>query len=140
MRVFSFAQESTRYCNYSKDKFGNEITFIKPSWYIDGDCENKYAPIMAEFEDGCYRAEGAYFSMLCHGANPQEARQVLPNALKTDIVMTGFASDWKHFFDLRLLGTTGKPHPDMLLLAEKAKKVLDENNLWLLIYKQNDKT
>lgn len=118
------------YCNYSKDKFGNTITFIKPSWYIDGDCENKYAVIMAEFEDGCYRAEGAYFTMLCHGANPQEARQVLPNALKTEIVMTGFASDWRHFFDLRLFEKTGRVHPDMLDIATKAKQLLFEENLW----------
>ena len=138
-RVFSFAQESTRYCNYSKDKFGKEITFIKPSWYTNDNHEQVYTPMITEFEYSCISAEHLYFNMLAYGAIPQQARQVLPNALKTDIVMTGFASDWKHFFDLRLLGTTGKPHPDMLLLAEKAKKVLDENNLWLLIYNQNER-
>ena len=137
-RVFSFAQESTRYCNYSKDKFGNELTFIKPSWYIDGDCEDmRYAPVISEFENSCHYAEDSYLRMLSYGATPQEARQVLPNALKTEIVMTGFVSDWKHFFDLRYFGKTGKPHPDMLELCEKARKVLEEHDLWRLIYKPN---
>lgn len=127
-RVFSFAQESTRYCNYSKDKFGNEITFVKPA--------HSLAPMSAEdfggehFISALENAEEEYMYLIGHGWSPQQARAVLPNALKTEVCMTGFASDWKHFFDLRLFGKTGKPHPDMLLLAEKAKKVLEENKLW----------
>lgn len=131
-RVFSFAQESTRYCNYSKDKFGNELTFIIPSWLgtkdntkvnlayngVDsiavGDINNE--------EYGLYYAlayaESCYLDLIDNGWTPQQARQVLPNALKTELVMTGFASDWNHFFDLRSRGTTGAPHPDAKALAE----------------------
>lgn len=145
-RVFSFAQESTRYCNYNKDKFGNEITFITPSWwevdlnkthlepevpswYIDNEIlEHKER--YAWFIESCTDIERRYLLMIKNGMQPQEARQVLPNALKTEIVMTGFASDWRHFFDLRYFGKTGKPHPDMLELTTKAKQVLEENNLW----------
>lgn len=137
-RVFSFAQESTRYCNYSKDKFGNELTFIIPSWlpnmeeYID-ECglSSVSEPIVRPHEIATeykyylfgyamYYAEEHYLKLLSIGASPQEARQVLPNALKTEIVMTGFVKDWRHFFDLRLFGKTGKPHPDMQVLADKA--------------------
>lgn len=138
-RVFSFAQESTRYCNYSQEKFGNEITFIIPSWghsIREGVLE--YSPFEitsaeAEFMQNCFDSEKRYLRMLEGGAVPQEARQVLPNALKTEIVVTGFVSDWKHFFDLRYFGTTGKPHPDMLELTTKAKAVLEEAGLWRLI-------
>lgn len=125
-RVFSFAQESTRYCNYSKNKFGNELTFIIPSW-----CTNikpnvlEYSPFEitpkeAEFMQACFDSEKRYFSMLKSDATPQEARQVLINALKTEIVMTGFIKDWKHFFSLRtsFIAATGKPHPDMSNLAD----------------------
>lgn len=139
-RVFSFAQESTRYCNYTKDKFGNEITFVKPSWFDDvKETEiNDEWNVGDEFIASLEGAEDTYNLLIKRGCTPQQARQVLPNALKTEIVMTGFVSDWKHFFDLRLLGITGKPHPDMLLLAEKAKRVLEENDLWYLIYKPNE--
>lgn len=128
-RVFSFAQESTRYCNYSKDKFGNEITFIIPSW-IDKYSRDKLDEsghredgtsdmfIADELEAEFRSVEARYFAMLIAGCTPQEARQVLPNALKTELVMTGFVSDWQHFFDLRARGTTGAPHPDAKALAE----------------------
>lgn len=133
-RVFSFAQESTRYCNYSKDKFGNELTFIIPSDselsergyeqsdYIFDNLENK--DMFSRKEDACFAmflscAEEQYLDLI-HRWNwlPQRARQVLPNALKTELVMTGFISDWQHFFDLRARGTTGAPHPDAKALAE----------------------
>lgn len=151
-RVFSFAQESTRYCNYSKDKFGNELTFIIPSWagckdeisythYFDVEEREKLQTDFGQSYGGFVHQlsliEDEYLCQLEYGRTPQEARQILPNALKTEIVMTGFVSDWKHFFDLRLFGITGKPHPDMLLLAEKAKKALEEKDLWRLIYKPN---
>lgn len=112
-RVMSFAQESTRYCNYSKDKFGNELTFIKPSWY-------DYAEecIKSDFNASLAYAEESYLSLLDHQYTPQQARQVLPNAIKTEIVVTGLITDWLHFFDLRVKGTTGTPHPDMYALAE----------------------
>lgn len=125
-RVFSFAQESTRYCNYSKDKFGNHLTFIIPSWSISIKPDVliyspfEITPKEAEFMQACFDSEKRYLSMLKSDATPQEARQVLPLALKTDICMTGFLSDWQHFFDLRLYGITGAPHPDMKALAELA--------------------
>ena len=113
-RVFSFAQESTRYCNYSKDKFGKELTFIKPSWY-DEVVENT----KVVFDTLLDSSENAYLNLLDHQCSPQQARQVLPNALKTEICMTGFVDDagWKHFFDLRALDKTGPAHPDMKALA-----------------------
>lgn len=123
-RVFSFAQESTRYCNYSKDKFGNELTFIKPSWY------DKDEHTTGLFNGQIGASETAYLLLLEKGCNPQEARQIFPNALKTEICMTGFASDWKFFFDLRYYGKTGKPHPDMELLASKARSEFMKAGLW----------
>jgi len=125
LRVFSFAQESTRYCNYSKDKFGKELTFIKPSWY-DEAAENTKA-VFDTLLDG---SENAYLNLLDHQCSPQQARQVLPNALKTEVCMTGFASDWRFFFDLRYYGETGKPHPDMELLANKARNEFMKAGLW----------
>ena len=138
------------YCNYSKDKFGNELTFIIPSWLNIKECTINTSTMSGEqlllasntdssinFIQALSNTELNYFELLRKGHTPQEARQVLPNALKTEIIMTGFVSDWKHFFDLRYFGTTGKPHPDMLLLAEKAKKALEEKDLWGLIYKPN---
>ena len=127
-RVFSFAQESTRYCNYSKDKFSNEVTFIKPCW-VDVP-EGKYTNISKQSpEDGeykqimlhenninaypltttpegrflwhCFWSEHDYFDLLEQGWKPQQAREVLPNACKTELVMTGFVSQWKDFFLLR---------------------------------------
>lgn len=150
-RVFSFAVESTRYCNYSKDKFENEITFIIPNWcnyieegyayYHDGICmrtglKDKYSfdfkswtkPFKDEDENlwrkdleflrvAIYN-ERIYFRLLEEGLKAQEARGVLPLDTKCDMIMTGFVSDWKHFFDLRALGTTGAPHPQAKELAE----------------------
>ena len=97
-RTFSFAVESTRYCNYSKRKFNNEITYIYPCWLPDGD--------LSQEADECFKyslqkAEQAYFHLLDQGWKPQQARNVLPLATKCEIVMTGFVNDWKHFFNLR---------------------------------------
>lgn len=126
-RVFSFAQESTRYCNYSKDKFGNELTFIIPSWTnieegsiaVDSfGCPVKPNEETCDFLSGLGSAERNYFRLINKGWKPQQARQVLSNALKTELVMTGFVSDWQHFFDLRARGITGAPHPDAKALAE----------------------
>lgn len=129
-RVFSFAQESTRYCNYSKDKFGNEITFIKPC-FLDDSKLALYGPYHTVIRDkspesifiaSLNNAEKDYIDLIDLGWKPQEARAVLPNALKTELVMTGFVSDWQHFFDLRALGTTGAPHPQAKELAEPLMK------------------
>lgn len=104
-RLFSFAQESTRYCNYSKDKFRNQITFIVP-WYLES--ENLY-----EWKKVCIEAEEAYFKLLEQGCTPQEARAVLPNSTKSDIVISGNYREWRHFFNLRAAEVTGKVHPQM---------------------------
>jgi thymidylate synthase (FAD) len=132
-RKFSFANESTRYCNYSKSKFGGELTFITPTWYTGGNGINdKECSMDSEFELSCEEAEKSYLRMISWGATPQEARQVLPLATKTELVMTGFADDWRHFFGLRLRGTTGKPHPDMHHLAQLAwNEFKDKLNLEL---------
>ena len=118
------------YCNYSKDKFGNELTFIIPSWtnLPEQDYGNRAHPkgfnkgyanrVDTTFVDSLRIAENYYFNLLNEGWKPQQARQVLPNAIKTELVMTGFISDWIHFFDLRAIGTTGAPHPDAKALAE----------------------
>ena len=141
-RVFSFAQESTRYCNYSKDKFGNEITCILPPWLSENDLpkgfgytSDDWGSVICEFyyeatEKGksegftiepvrnfvfaLQTSEQLYFSLLKEGWKAQEARSVLPNALKTELVMTGFKSDWKHFFELRCPGSA---HPQARELA-----------------------
>ena len=110
-RVFSFACESTRYCNYSKNKFSNEITFIRPCWDMDHIEES-------DFMDVLVTAENRYMKLIERGWTPQQARNVLPLATKCDLVMTGFVDDWNHFFDLRARGTTGAPHPQAKELAE----------------------
>lgn len=137
-RVMSFAQESTRYCNYSKDKFGNELTFIIPCWldiptghyaYWDGDwCDIDKMKIQlpeGEHKDidaflwTLNNAETHYTLLINSGWKPQEARAVLPNSLKTELVVTGFISDWNHFFRLRSrIAETGKPHPQAQELAD----------------------
>lgn len=113
-RVFSFAQESTRYCNYSKNKFGKELTYIYPCWMPEFD-ENDWSP----FHHALYQAERDYFQLLAEGWKPQQARAVLPNALKTELVMTGFVSDWKHFFELRC---DSSAHPQARELAVPLKE------------------
>lgn len=120
-RVMSFAQESTRYCNYSKDKFGGEITFVLPNWMTSPiwDENDKAGHI---FLQTMKISEGAYLELLSEGWTPQQARAVLPNSLKTELVVTGFTSDWNHFFDLRARGTTGAPHPQAKELAEPLMK------------------
>lgn len=110
-RLASFAQESTRYCNYSKDDFGTEITFIKPLYLDENTNGYNY------WQSACRVSEIAYFDLLNWGCTPQEARAVLPNSLKTEIVVTMNLREWRHFFKLRALGTTGKPHPQMKELA-----------------------
>lgn len=108
MREASFAQESTRYCNYANDKFGSEITFIKPcfeSW--DEGC-------FRVWEKACWNAEKRYFELvnIC-GAKPQEARDVLPTSVKSEIVVTTNLLEWYHIFNLRACDATGPAHPQM---------------------------
>ena len=116
-RVFSFAVESTRYCNYSKDKFGNEITFIEPDWLSDTREINSeaYNNAYEIFWSAMEEAEAYYMILLESGFKPQQARNVLPLATKCDLVMTGFVSDWKHFFELR---DASSAHPQARELAK----------------------
>lgn len=132
-RVFSFAQESTRYCNYSKDKFGNELTFILPPWaderqlgeqnsrelliqmgsldnptYSQEDLNELY------FLSGLASSEIQYFNLISNGWKPQQARAVLPNSLKTELIMTGTIEQWEGFFKLR---DANDAHPQARELA-----------------------
>lgn len=134
MRVFSFAQESTRYCNYSKDKFGNELTFIIPCW-VDGLAlqeaasgtvinHDDFGELIGEYyysltgkEEPYFKpweitpvsnfvaslqvSEKLYLELLNQGWKPQQARAVLPNSLKTELIMTGTIEQWEGFFKLR---------------------------------------
>lgn len=141
-RVFSFAQESTRYCNYSKDKFGKEITYIIPTWitnfeeYVENyglPCEgviirppvdDSYLMSLYTFFYNLYYCEESYLRLIDLGRTPQEARQVLPNTLKTEFIMTGFIDDWKRFLEVRTTNTYGVPHPDMRHIALMIKDLL----------------
>lgn len=148
-RVFSFAQESTRYCDYSKDKFGNDITYIIPSWldlpegkYSNWDndwCDVSELKLLYPEVDNlsdpanCFlqsikNAEYYYFMLINRGWKPQQARQVLPNATKIELVMTGFESDWEHFFELRC---SGAAHPDAKKLADELKSLMNVKNIEL---------
>lgn len=126
-RVFSFAQESTRYCNYTKDKFNNELTFIIPCWIKDLEEGNYYAYCeyhhaendpCKEWFDVCMNAENVYIELIEKGWKPQEARSILPNSLKTELIITGFDSDWQHFFELRCAPNA---HPQAKELADMLK-------------------
>ena len=111
-RLFSFAQESTRYCNYSNGKFGSELTFIKP-YFWDADDDNVGPENMTNYDwwsYACEEAETAYLELLKNGATPQEARTVLPNSTATEIVVTGNYREWRHFLKLR---TDKAAHPQM---------------------------
>lgn len=113
-RPASFAQESTRYCNYSKDKYNNEITVIMPSFFDTGMGKYSNSLVYQEWKNSCERAERSYFKLLDYGATAQQARTVLPNSLKTELIMTTKNYEWNHFFELR----ADKPaHPQMKELA-----------------------
>ena len=158
MRANSIAEESTRYCNYTKDKFGGEINICPPVW-INGEIgmlqtldESEWMNwINVAIRDGnnpdyfncdaitwygmaCAFAQVAYRNLIRLGWTPQQAREVLPLATKSEVVYTAFPHQWRHWFDLRLFGTTGKPHPNMEQISELAKEVLIKEDLWKLIY------
>lgn len=116
-RLASYAQESTRYCNYSQDKFGHELTFIIPDFLEYGSEGFKL------WKDEMKQVEKTYFAMLEAGHTPQEARSVLPNSLKTELVMTTNLREWRAFFKLRAANSTGAAHPQML---EITRPLLDD--------------
>lgn len=107
-RIASYSQESTRYCNYSLDKYQNELTFIRPFFWAD-DPEK-----FQIWKEAMEMAEHSYLSLIAKGASPQEARSVLPNSLKTEIVVTMNMREWRHFFHLR---TSAAAHPQMQEIA-----------------------
>ncbi|MCI9580199.1 MAG: FAD-dependent thymidylate synthase [Oscillospiraceae bacterium] len=117
-RIASYSQESTRYCNYMGEKFGRELTFIKPCFWAEDD------PKYAIWKEQMAQLEETYQRLLEAGASPQEARSILPNSLKTEIVVTMNLREWRHFFRLR---TAPAAHPqmreaaDMLLAAFQAE-------------------
>ena len=117
-RIFSFAMQSQRYCNYSKGKFGREITYISPEYN---------AP---KFEEILKATEDAYFYLLAIGWKPEQARKVLPNATATELFVTGFIEDWEWFFKLRSTNERGKPDDEMIRIAIPLKEEFEK--LWLI--------
>lgn len=103
-RIASYSQESTRYCNYIKDKFGNELTFIKPVFWAEESPEYKI------WFSSMENIEKTYMQLINLGARPEQARAVLPNSLKTEIIVTMNLREWRHFFKLR---TSNRAHPQM---------------------------
>lgn len=119
-RLASFGQESTRYCNYAGDKFGKELTFIEPLFFKEeGISRNIWKAAM-------HSAEDAYLLLIDQGATPQEARSVLPNSIKTEVVMTANYREWRHFFKLRAARATGPAHPQMEEITQPLLKELHE--------------
>lgn len=127
-RLASYCQSSTRYCNYSKDKFGNQLTFIRPEWISEnvlgdwGKLDNwKNCTDITDEEmmwlSNCQQCEAMYLSLINHGWTPQQARDVLNNSVETQIMVTMNIREWRHFFKLRAEGVTGNPHPEMLQIT-----------------------
>ncbi len=131
-RANSMAEQSTRYCNYSKDKFGNEISINIPEWVralsVEEPAQIDFLELAKKVTEGQaddyenwlfanLAAERAYMNLIALGRKPQEARAIFPLDTNTELIHTAFVSDWKHFFDLRAQGTTGAPHPDAKVLA-----------------------
>ena len=146
-RVNSIAEQSTRYCNYSKDKFGNELTFCIPQW-IDEEELSKIGPYKRVIRKknasptelwitSLLNAEEDYLELINQGWQPQHAREVLPLCTATEIIHTAFVSDWQHFFDLRYFGTTGAPHPNMVELTGLMAKEADKYGIWKELCNQN---
>lgn len=147
-RVNSVAEQSTRYCNYSKDKFDNKIAINQPSWINDEmlknanknfiDLFNNVSTELHETVDDCglnavetwlfanYIAEWSYMRLSKLGWKPQQARTILPLDTHSELIHTAFVSDWKHFINLRSNGTTGAPHPDMKKIADMLKEEFTE--------------
>lgn len=114
-RLASYSQESTRYCNYNNEKFGGELTFIKPCFWEEGTIPYlEWVQLMEDIEE-------VYQRLIAYGVKPEEARSVLPNSLKTELVMTMNLREWRHFFKMRL---SKRAHPQMREIAELIHKEL----------------
>ena len=161
-RSMSFIQESQRYVEYTKDRFEGEITYIIPHWLdfkegkyyrdtLDGfyvwTCDGEYVNTQSENRGGTLflsllnQAEYFYkrFCSIEYNLKPQQARDILPNATKTTLVITAFESDWRDWFDKRLFSKTGQPHPDMLVLANLIKQEFEKAGVWEGIIKYPSK-
>lgn len=135
-RLASFGQESTRYCNYAGDKFGNELTFIEPLFFFEKngthieELSDEQQNILSEglnnWESAMFKAEQTYLDLIDLGFTPQEARSVLPNSIKTEVVMTTNYREWRHFFRLRAARATGPAHPQMEEITQPLLKELHE--------------
>lgn len=152
-RCHSISEESTRYCNYSKDKFGNGLTFIIPEWLDLEECniddtdkdfihlpnqyrfdgtlanlvdDDKNLTVEGEWLAANVRAQIHYLNLLKKGWKSQQAREVLPLSLKTQVVHTAFEADWKDFITLRSDGISGAPHPNIKVLADKVKELIEQ--------------
>ena len=120
--ALSSLMQSTRYCDYSKSKFFNQLTFIRPRWISSCDyeaCSSNERRFFASLN----RIEYDYLKFRQLGYPPEQAREILPLSIKTEFIQCGFEDDWDHFFDLRMRGTTGSPHPDAKYIAEKAYEI-----------------
>ena len=129
-RRMSYIQASTRFCNYSTSKFDGEVTFIQPPWLPDAeDMDNpSYANLC--FKQALFDAEDKYLTLIKEGWKPEQARNVLPLATKSEAIVTGFVSDWEHIFRLRTsIAETGRPHPQMLELMDPLYEEFIKRNL-----------
>ena len=124
-RTFSIAEQSTRYCNFNKNKFGEELTFIKPVWLSQDDINFKDDKDIMEYLSVIQEIEDTYKYLIINNWRPEQARQVLPLGLKTQAVYTAFSYDWEHFLRLRADNVSGKVHPNMQLVAKKIKDIIE---------------
>lgn len=154
-RVLSPTEESTRYCNYSKGKYNNSISVGIPSWINEEEIPT-YKGLVGFADDisnnrtdrwdaldwwffANLACEKSYMMLLGKGWTPQQARKVLPLGTKSEIAYTAFESDWRDWFDKRLFGKTGQPHPDMLVLANLIKQEFEKAGVWEGIMKYPSK-
>lgn len=146
-RSMSFIQESQRYVGYDKNRYNAELMFIKPSWLDklsngeEHSQETGYSDMFTkdDFINCLKDAQNSYIAARVAGLQPQEAREILPNATKTTLVITAFESDWREWFSQRLFGKTGTPHPDMLVLANLIKQEFEKAGVWEEIMKYPSK-
>lgn len=151
-RTFSVAEQSTRYCDFNKDKFNNELTSIKPTWIDENNTAyqiakdeislKEYCDIFSALGTDCHRysedylmfaykaCEFAYKKLRESGWRPEQARQVLPLGLKTQAVYTAFSDDWEHFLRLRADNVSGRAHPNIQLVAKEIKEIGVKEGLW----------
>ena len=134
-RLFSFAQESTRFVDYSNEKYGTDIAYIMPDWFPNATLQQQEAfmQMMKDTEDLYFALRGKWderkpdkrfkTGFKDNPLTPQQARAVFPLCLKTELCMTGYVTDWRFFLDLRLFGKTGKPHPQ---IVKKTKKIVEQ--------------